>query len=153
MRDEKDLLKDELLCYHTRLSLNEVTLGVGITTKVLPRTGKINSAEAQQDLLSMRAFNKQKVRHSISGDRFTSWLPLYFGEKGILTKKKQVWDEKEEKYYEKEEKIDLRERNLTLLKKTISYLTQGSTRKPFNADSIMELMPKLLISYTVALVE
>jgi hypothetical protein len=32
------------------------------------------------DLMNMRAFTKMKVRKSLGGERFTHWLPLYFGE-------------------------------------------------------------------------
>ena len=35
----------------------------------------------------------------------------------------------------------------------MSFLTQGNTRKPYTADSVIELMPKLFISFVVKLVE
>ena len=44
------------------------------------------------DLLSMRAFVKQKVRHSLSNEKFTHWLPLFFGEKDVIEGKRKVYD-------------------------------------------------------------
>ena len=32
------------------------------------------------DLMNMRSFTKMKIRKSLGGERFTHWLPLYFGE-------------------------------------------------------------------------
>mmetsp|Transcript_5878 Transcript_5878/g.7104 ORF Transcript_5878/g.7104 Transcript_5878/m.7104 type:complete len:228 (-) Transcript_5878:3533-4216(-) len=80
LRNAKDLLKDEFLCYHSRNKLPEVALGIGVSMSRLPRTGEIRSVTPTLDLLSLRAFTKQKVRRSIDNVRFTHWLPLYFGE-------------------------------------------------------------------------
>jgi hypothetical protein len=41
----------------------------------------------------MRAFVKQKVRFSLSNEKFTHWLPLYFGEKDIIDIKRTVYDQ------------------------------------------------------------
>ena len=78
--DAKSILKEEFLCFHSRNKLPEVSLGVGVSLSRLPRTGEIRSVKPTLDLLSLRAFTKQKVRRSIDGERFTHWLPLYFGE-------------------------------------------------------------------------
>ena len=53
------------------------------------------------DLLSMRAFVKQKVRHSLSNEKFSHWLPLYFGEKEIIEVKRKVYDPQSKKFEEK----------------------------------------------------
>jgi hypothetical protein len=87
VRDPKQLLLDELICYHTKLNLNEQTLGIGVSLSRLPRTGELRSVKPTLDLLSMRAFQKQKVRQGMDGDKFTHWLPLYFGEKDVWEKK------------------------------------------------------------------
>lgn len=81
MRDPKTMLADELLCYHSRNRMPEVSLGIGVSMSRLPRTGEIRSVTPTLDLLSLRAFTKQKVRKSLENERFTHWLPLYFGEK------------------------------------------------------------------------
>lgn len=80
MRDERTILHDELICYHTRLTLANASLGVGVSMSRLPRTGEIREIVPSLDLLCLRAFSKLKVRNSIDGKRFTHWLPLYFGE-------------------------------------------------------------------------
>jgi hypothetical protein len=84
---------DELICYHTKLALNEQTLGIGVSLSRLPRTGELRSVKPTLDLLSMRAFQKQKVRQGMDGEKFTHWLPLYFGEKDVWDKKSQFFNE------------------------------------------------------------
>jgi hypothetical protein len=86
----------------------------------------------------MRAFQKQKVRKSISGVSFTHWLPLYFGESKIYETKKQ---------------FDPKQRLIKLLKKSIVFLTKGSTKKEFTASMVLETMPKLIITHLVSMVE
>jgi hypothetical protein len=80
LKDEKTLLGEEFLCYHTRNVLPETSLGIGISLSRLPRTGEIRSVTPTLDLLCLRAYSKLKVRKSVSNERFTHWLPLYFGE-------------------------------------------------------------------------
>ena len=90
MRDPKKMLADELLCYHSRNRMPEVSLGIGVSMSRLPRTGEIRSVTPTLDLLSLRAFTKQKVRKSIDAQRFTHWLPLYFGEQQPFEKTIEV---------------------------------------------------------------
>ena len=81
IRDPKVMLSEEFLCYHTRSRLPECSLGIGVSLSRLPRTGELRSVTPTLDLLSLRAFTKQKVRKAIDNSRFTHWLPLYFGER------------------------------------------------------------------------
>ena len=62
------------------MPVKEGTLGIGISLKRSPRTGLVNFVNPTMDLMNMRAFTKMKVRKSLGGERFTHWLPLYFGE-------------------------------------------------------------------------
>jgi hypothetical protein len=80
VRDPKEMIEQELLCFHTRTPLSEATLGIGVSLARLPRTGEIRSVTPSIDLLCLRAFQKQNVRKSIDGVKFSHWLPLYFGE-------------------------------------------------------------------------
>lgn len=80
MKTPKQLLKEELVCFQTKMPVKEATLGIGISLKRSPRTGLVNFVNPTMDLMNMRAFTKMKVRKSLGGERFTHWLPLYFGE-------------------------------------------------------------------------
>lgn len=80
LRDPEKMIEDELLCFHSRTPLAESTLGIGVSLSRLPRTGEIRSVTPSLDLLCLRAFQKQNVRKSIDGVKFSHWLPLYFGE-------------------------------------------------------------------------
>lgn len=79
--DQKELLRDEYLCFHSRTKLAEASLGIGVSIHRLPRTGEIRSVQPTLDLICLRAFTKQKVRLSAANERFTHWLPLFFGER------------------------------------------------------------------------
>ena len=110
------------MCFHTRLSHADVPLGTGITIQRLPRTGEIRSLSTTVDVLSLKAFMKDSVRISLTNEKFTHFLPLYFG--------------------------DHKERTLYLVRKALSMISEGSTRK-FEPRMIMEIMPKLLSTLVV----
>jgi len=94
VRSPKELLLEELVCYHTKIPLREHTLGIGISLQRNPRTGLVSYVNPTADLMSMRAFTKLKIRKSISGDRFSHWLPLYFGEDEVYETKRDQMNEK-----------------------------------------------------------
>jgi len=147
------MLSDEFLCFHTRTRLSEASLGIGVSISRLPRTGEIRTVKAANDLLCLRAFGKNKIRKSIGNDSFSHWLPLYFGEFDKYVTKKQVFDEKEEQYIMVEKEVDPKERMVHLLKKSLCFLTTGNTRKPFKASMVLEVMPKLIITHIVDMVD
>ena len=86
------LLQEELICFHTKMMLKEATLGIGVSIQRLPRTGEIRLITPTLYLLSLRAFVKHKLRYSLSNEKFSHWLPLYFGEKEIYEVKRSVLD-------------------------------------------------------------
>jgi hypothetical protein len=131
VKSPDDLLAEELQCFHTKLKLRDATLGIGVSISRLPRTGEIRLITPTLDLLSMRAFIKHKVRHSLSNEKFTHWLPLYFGEKDIIETKRTVVDPLTGKKEQQPIKINCKERLTHLLKKSLSFISAGSTRKPF----------------------
>jgi len=75
-----ELLQNEITCFSTKMSLKESTMGIGISMRKSPRTGTFLYVNPTIDLLSMRAFTKLRIRKALHGEKFTHWLPLYFGE-------------------------------------------------------------------------
>jgi ubiquitin-protein ligase/Ran GTPase-activating protein (RanGAP) involved in mRNA processing and transport len=108
-------IKNELVCYHTKLSYEETPLGIGINIVKLPRTGEIKGIVSCLDLISLKAYSKEKLRKSMNGDRFTHWFPLYFG---INT-----------------------EQFIHLAKKAISMIVTGTT-KNFESSMVIKVIPK-----------
>lgn len=121
---DSDLLEEEVVCFHTRLRLSkgETVLGAGVTISRLPRTGEIRSVSTTLDLLSLQAYMKCGVRKSLSNEKFTHFLPLYFG-------------------LEKEKTIFFAEHALGLICK-------GSSRK-FEKGQILEVLPKMILTLIV----
>ncbi len=149
VKSAEELLGEELVCFHTKAKLKESTLGIGVSISRLPRTGEIRMITPTLDLLSMRAFIKQKVRHSLSNERFSHWLPLYFGEKEVFELKKTL----SESGKLEQRKVDCGERCLHLLKKSLSFICSGSTRKPFKPAMILEVLPKLIVTHVADLIQ
>ena len=149
MRDPKAMLAAEFLCYHSRNKLPEVSLGIGVSLSRLPRTGEIRSVTPTLDLLSLRAFTKQKVRKSIDNERFTHWLPLYFGESQPYEITIQKQDPVTKEFSSEVKRIDPRERLITLLKHSLCFIAKGSTTKELTPEVVLEIMPKLIITHMV----
>lgn len=149
LRDPKVVLQEEFLCYHSRAKLPEVALGIGVSMSRLPRTGEIRSVTPTLDLLSLKAFTKQKIRKSVEGERFTHWLPLYFGEKQPFEVTIQEQDPVSKEYIQKTQRIDPHERFMKLFRHSLCFIAKGSTTKTLNAEMVMEVMPKLIITHMV----
>ena len=92
VKSPKELLLDELVCFQTKSALKEATLGIGISLKKSLKTGNFKYVNPTMDLINMRAFTKLKVRNSLTNERFTHWLPLYFGETEKYTIESENWD-------------------------------------------------------------
>lgn len=67
---------------------------------------------------------KDAVRHSLSNEKFTHWLPIYLG--------------------------DNYDKYLYLTKKAFSMICTGSTKK-FNEKQVLEVMPKIIITLVAEL--
>jgi hypothetical protein len=119
LKTKDELLLEELSCFHTKMRIKEVTLGIGVSINRLPRTGEIRMITPTMDLISMRAFVKHKVRHSLSNEKFTHWLPLYFGEKDIVDIKREVYNQQNKKWESKTVTVNCRERCIHHLKKSL----------------------------------
>jgi len=74
------------------------------------------------DYISIKAFIKDRVRKSVDLEKFTNWLPLYFGNK--------------------------KDRTLYLAKKSISMVYSSSTKR-FKESQALDLFPKLLVTMAV----
>lgn len=152
VKSKDELRYEELSCFHTKLKLKDASLGIGVTISRLPRTGEIRMISPTLDLLSMRAFVKQKVRHSLSNEKFSHWLPLYFGEKEIVETKRKVYIPETKKWDNQTIQINQKERLIHLLKKSITFICAGSTRKPFKPSMILEVLPKIITTHIAELI-
>ncbi len=125
-KDEKERMREETCCFHSRLNLEETALGVGVSLTRVPRTGEIRSIETTLDLLSMKAYVKDSVRVSLSKQKFTHWFPLFLGVNA--------------------------DRTVFLAEHAISMLCENSTRK-FEPLMILQVLPKLLVTLVVDLMQ
>jgi hypothetical protein len=92
LKTPKQLLKEELVCYKTKMPLSEATLGIGISVKRSARTGLFSFVNPTMDLFNMKAFTKLSTRTALAGERFTHWFPLYFGENEKYTTETTCYD-------------------------------------------------------------
>lgn len=103
----------------------------------------------------MRAFVKHKVRYSLANDKFTHWLPLYFGENDTLQIKNRVLKnvDGEDKEVEEVTTVRQKERCIKFLHKALLFMSAKSTRKEFKPEMVLEVMPKLMITHVQALLK
>lgn len=80
-KDEfRENIKNEISCIMRKNTFEEGPLGFGISIVRIPRTGDIKGITIVPEYLSLKAFQKQRIRTvGFSNTNFTHWLPLYFG--------------------------------------------------------------------------
>mmetsp|Transcript_34673 Transcript_34673/g.53119 ORF Transcript_34673/g.53119 Transcript_34673/m.53119 type:complete len:394 (-) Transcript_34673:2675-3856(-) len=149
LKTPKQLLGEELVCFQTKVPIREGSLGIGISLKKSPRTGLINYVNPTLDLMSMRAFTKLKIRKALAGERFTHWFPLYFGESDTYEIEEEHYDDKLEDHIKTVKKVDTKERFEKHLFNSVKFITTGSTKKEFNYEHVLEIMPKLITTHIV----
>lgn len=131
------------------MPLKEGTLGIGITLKKSPRTGLCMYVNPTMDLTNMRAFTKLKVRRSLANERFTHWLPLYFGEDEVYTIDSENYDAEIQDMVLTKKTVNTKERFEKHLSASLSFIANGSTSKPYNHESVLEVMPKLISTHII----
>jgi hypothetical protein len=80
------------------------------------------------DYISIKAFIKEGIRWSVNNEKFTNWLPLYFGNE------------------------DNKDRALHLGRKSLAMIMANSTRR-FKPEFILEVFPKILVTQIYMLVD
>lgn len=71
----------------------------------------------------------------------------------MFEKRTEIFNEEKKEYETRVEQIKPRDRTIHLLKKSMSFLTMKNTRKDFTAEMVVEVMPKLMITHFVNMVE
>ena len=131
------------------MPLKEGTLGIGISLKKSPRTGLCMYVNPTIDLMNMRSFTKLRVRKALAGEKFSHWLPLYFGEDEIFTIQSKNYDHTTGEMVVSTQTVNTKERFETHITNTLSFLTNGSTKKPFTGEQAMTIMLKLIGTHIV----
>eukprot|EP00429_Kryptoperidinium_foliaceum_P035273 CAMPEP_0176181130 /NCGR_PEP_ID=MMETSP0120_2-20121206/92809_1 /TAXON_ID=160619 /ORGANISM="Kryptoperidinium foliaceum, Strain CCMP 1326" /LENGTH=907 /DNA_ID=CAMNT_0017519351 /DNA_START=35 /DNA_END=2758 /DNA_ORIENTATION=- len=73
---EVNHIEADLVCFHTKMSFQEATLGVPLDFSVNPRTQRVDYISTTLDLLSAEAFDGG-LRRSQWNEPIKEWLPLY----------------------------------------------------------------------------
>eukprot|EP01043_Picozoa_sp_COSAG02_P041923 COSAG02_NODE_3521_length_6619_cov_27.887117_2_plen_1107_part_00 len=127
----------EMLCFHTRCSLEDQTLGICLRTKRRnPRCGQLCSSlvevSCEFDLLSEAAFVECAVRRGVWGTHFDAWLPLVLDHRHA-------------------------ERSLPLLERYLTRLASPSLTATgacgFNPMIALEVLPRIMNALVVSLME
>lgn len=79
IEEENDLIRKELSCFHTKLNYSQNQLGLGVKISKVPRTGLIKEGEVYFDYISIKAFIKESMNRTSTNEKFTHWMPVYFG--------------------------------------------------------------------------
>jgi ubiquitin-protein ligase/predicted RNA-binding protein with RPS1 domain len=71
-----EFLKDDLVCFHSRVSFEDELLGVGLNLEHYD-SGDLSNISPNLDLISENAFYFEKIRTGVWQKPFTHWMPLY----------------------------------------------------------------------------
>ncbi|KAF0972365.1 hypothetical protein FDP41_009268 [Naegleria fowleri] len=71
------LVAPELICFHSKTTFNEDTLGIGLKMEFRENDGVLMNITSPLDLISKHAFYYEGVRKSIWGQPMSKWLPIY----------------------------------------------------------------------------
>jgi len=132
VKTPKELMYDELVCFQTKSTIKENTLGIGISLKKSLATGQIKFVNPTMDLMSMRAFTKLKVRDALEGEKFTHWLPLYFGESEEYKISTEHYDHQLNEHVTEEKIVNVKERFERHFFNSMAFITNGNIHKPLN---------------------
>ena len=118
VRDESSLYLDNVRCYHCKLDYKNTTIGYGVKSVKLPRTGDIKTCDPIVDHVCLHCYIKDGLYCSSLQELFNNWMPLFTV--------KEDW-----------EKI------LKLARRSFSFIKTNSTKK-FEPNFILACIPKML---------
>jgi len=118
-------LEESLVCFHSKRTFREDTLGIGLSLTYYQDSGEIKEINTSLDLLSRTAFYVEHVRHSVMKEKFTHWLPLYICP---------------------EHSVKAR----AMAKESISWLCT-KTADSFDPMMVLKILPKIMSSMVVQL--
>jgi len=107
--------KKQLVCFYTKQNHEQAKLGLGITFNKNIRTGELQQIRCTQHLVSLKAFNRYKIRN-IDRMNCTHWLPVY---------------------------ICPSHAPMRLVERAISLICTG-TSDSFEPDQVLKVLPKLM---------
>ena len=151
VKSPQQLLKEELLCYFTKSTLKETTLGIGISLKKSVTTTEIKYVNPTLDLISMRAFTKLKIRTSLDATKYTHWLPLYFGEDEEYTIENEEYDHDLDEHVKETRHVNVKERFEKLFFNSLAFISNGSKYKPLTPENVLAFFPRLIMTHIVDL--
>ena len=125
-KNELEVYKDNLRCFHTKEGVKERALGYGVKVTRIARTGEVKHANSIESLISLRAFVKYGIRRSAFGETFGYWVPVYFGE-------------------------NTKDRTLHLAKRALSFIMTNNTQR-FEPIMAPKVLLKTLFSSILKLV-
>jgi len=76
-----EFIRPELVCFHSRVTFEDDTLGFGLNLEYYPNNGDLSNISPNLDLISENAFYFEKIRNGVWKQSFTHWLPLYLTSK------------------------------------------------------------------------
>ena len=142
---------EELVCFYTKSTLKECTLGVGISLKKSVTTTEVKYVNPTMDLISMRAFTKLKVRTSLDATKFTHWLPLYFGEDDEFTIETEHFDHDLDEHVKESKQVNMKERFEKHFFNSVAFIANGNKNKPITAENVLAIFPRLIMTHIVDL--
>ena len=132
--------------------MKDATLGIGISLKKSPTTQELKHVNPTLDLLSIRALLKKKVSKSASQEKFTHWLPLYFGESETHKVVRRWYNYELGEHATEVRDIKPRERFEKHFFNSLAIIESGTAKgPPASPGLLLEFFPRLIMTHITAL--
>ena len=127
VKNDIELYQDSLRCFHSKQSLDETHLGIGLKVTTIARNGEINQCNPILDYISLKSFYKNGIRRSVNNETFGYWMPLYF-------------------------KKDQKEKTLVLAKKALSFICTNNSNR-FQQTMVAKVLLKCISTTIMKIIE
>lgn len=74
---ESSQILQSLRCFHRKTTFQETILGIPLDYTINPKKMKLDYIYSTGELLSLEAFENDKVRKTVWGEKFMEWMPVY----------------------------------------------------------------------------
>jgi hypothetical protein len=119
----REFIKNELRCFHTKLSFEDDVLGIPLNVVYGAGTNRwISDISTTFDIISQQAFHEEGIRKACWKQPFKFWMPIYINEKHASNARR---------YFEASVRRIL--------------------DKPFNPSDVLVILPKLMSTMVVEL--
>ena len=133
-------IKRELICFYTKESFENQTLGYGINIRYFKKGYQIQSINVILDLVSKEAY-ENNCNHSVWNEEFRFWLPIKINNKHVISSRKIIEQVIADIYFARKE--------ITFYPNNEKYENSKYENNEFKPKYFLDIICKILSSMVV----